>query len=185
VIEKAYSESRSTWISSIVADKYARKVFLSVRKEMRPDLQWMWSSLKSLVFIRRGHRSDSYDCFVSHLFLWILTQGNSIEHFWVEDKDLVRLLLEETFDGHPCMKSVLLVEPDFIHGDLSEEEEELGPKIHLLHERFHHLERLGGAYFSRFDHLPKLKYVQGHIHEGEVKLLFTYLLELQKRSNSC
>ncbi len=88
---------------------------------MRSDLQWMWSSLKSFVFIRRGNRSDSdsNDYFVTHFCLWILYQGNSIENFWIDDKDAVKQLSEETFGDHACIKSVLFIEPDFYDDDVS------------------------------------------------------------------
>ena len=156
-----------------------------VREKLLPKLNWM-RSLQSLV-IHRPFRLNTYDSpnNVLHLIMdWLFDKPScspwpTLEQLWiynynsdssnirthsVEPRKIERLWVEPyLIEDGPFVKSIICLGK---YGTKS--------RWMLEHDRFYHLEHLGGiADFGRVDGFPDLKYAGGHVTNIEV--LFTYI----------
>jgi len=133
-------------------------------QNLLPHLEWL-RSLKTLAIFRHDHRFVwSDDSHGTDENCW---PGESLESYWVE--------FNSTDDSpedritSPIVKSLLL---------------SYSNNAEMLHEhdRFRHLEHLGGVFFSDsfpFDDLPCLKYIQGRVTNIQVinRSNFTYSIQ--------
>ncbi len=129
-------------------------------KKLLPHLKW-FRSLKSVAIFRHDHRFVSIDddyATAKKLLTKIFgkkncSPGESLERFWMELSPTEELS-ERLMTFSSTVKSLLLSHPN--NADM------------LHHDRFRHLQHLGGVDILPFAQLPCLKYIQGRVRDTQV-----------------
>ena len=133
------------------------KAYLESQK-LLPHLEWL-RSLKTLAIFRHGDRlvwsEDGHGTVIKFLINIFMIEncwpGESIERLWIEFNSID---WAENSITSPIVKSLLLSHPN--NADL------------LHHDRFRHLQHLGGVDILPFAQLPCLKYIQGRVRDTQV-----------------
>lgn len=160
VLYTHYFIMENVWLSG-----HLDEVLRIAQEEYFPHLDWM-TSIKSLVFIKRGYQLNDY--IVKSLFHnWIFTREralDSLQNFWIQENIMASL-------SSPSMTS------------LNMEYEDFRDQVDLNHERYKNLQHLGGIRFSRLERLPNLKYARGYCYYEEVLFysIFPIIASLSKR----
>ena len=133
-------------------------VLESLRSELFPQLGWM-SSLKSLIFIKRGQnlyihpRDDGH--FFTTFINWLLDDRRpELARLWVtwDDRRDFLTYLQSSSENSTALSSVLLTTDRLYNLEALNES---------TTQRLRRLQRLGGIIVTRLGYMPELNYVRG------------------------
>ncbi len=137
-------------------DDYDDEIVTIARSQYFPRLNWM-ASLEKLVIVKKGcGMSTCYpDECVKELVHWIFSMHDMdyLGRVWIQESDVQHVVSEHQLVTS-SVKSILL------GGHLS---------FGLVHDRFRHLEHIGGIGFSELAALPNLRYIRGYCVSSDVR----------------